>query len=124
MRLTDWEALVVCTVDRTRWPVSAALMAVLKLVSSRISPIIIISGSLPQNVFERMMEGDGVQTDFALFANGLVVLKDVFYRILKRDNMFFEVRVDMLDHGRERGGFAAAVERPPARCRAVIPQLF
>jgi len=27
MRLTDWEALVVCKVDSTKWPVSAALMA-------------------------------------------------------------------------------------------------
>ena len=35
MRLMDCEALVVCSVDSTRWPVSAALMAAVKLTSNR-----------------------------------------------------------------------------------------
>ena len=45
MRLTDWEALVVWMVESTRWPVSAALMAAVKLMESRISPIMMTSGS-------------------------------------------------------------------------------
>jgi hypothetical protein len=45
MRPTDWEALVVWSVERTRCPVSAALMAALKLMASRISPTMMISGS-------------------------------------------------------------------------------
>ena len=43
--MTDWAAFVVWSVDKTRWPVSAALIAVLKLMSSRISPIMMMSGS-------------------------------------------------------------------------------
>ena len=45
MRLTDCDALVVWSVDTTRCPVSAALMAAEKLMSSRISPIMITSGA-------------------------------------------------------------------------------
>ena len=41
----DCDALVVCSVDRTRCPVSAALIAAEKLMSSRISPIMMMSGS-------------------------------------------------------------------------------
>ena len=38
-------AVVVWSVDKTRWPVSAALIAAVKLMSSRISPTMMMSGS-------------------------------------------------------------------------------
>ncbi len=45
IRLTLSAASIVCTVDSTRWPVSAADSAVRTVSSSRISPIRITSGS-------------------------------------------------------------------------------
>ena len=45
MRLTDSGASRVCTVDSTRWPVSAADRAARTVSSSRISPMRITSGS-------------------------------------------------------------------------------
>ena len=45
MRSTASEALPVCSVPKTRWPVSAAVMAVSMVSRSRISPISITLGS-------------------------------------------------------------------------------
>ncbi len=45
MRLIDSAASIVCSVESTRWPVSAADRAVWTVSSSRISPIRITSGS-------------------------------------------------------------------------------
>src|ERR1019366_5507459 len=61
---------------------------------------------LPQNVLERVMKGEGVQADFALLDHGLIVFENIFDRIFKGDEMFFEIGVDVFDHRRERGGFA------------------
>ena len=44
-RLSVWVASVVCRVEKTRCPVSAALSAVSRVSMSRISPIRITSGS-------------------------------------------------------------------------------
>ena len=44
-REMDCGASMVCRVDRTRCPVSAALIAARKLMASRISPIMMTSGS-------------------------------------------------------------------------------
>ncbi|MCY1375425.1 hypothetical protein D9M68_662130 [compost metagenome] len=44
-RVTVSGALLVCSVDSTRWPVSEASMAVLAVSASRISPTMITSGS-------------------------------------------------------------------------------
>src|SRR6478735_3957884 len=44
-RLIVWVASVVCSVEKTRWPVSAALSAVSSVSLSRISPIRMTSGS-------------------------------------------------------------------------------
>ena len=43
--MTEAAALLVCTVESTRCPVSEARMAVLAVSTSRISPIMITSGS-------------------------------------------------------------------------------
>ena len=47
-----------------------------------------------------------VKADFALFNHGLIVFKDVFDRVFERDDVFFEIGVDVFDHRRERRGFA------------------
>ncbi len=74
--------MVVWSVESTRCPVSAALMAAVKLIASRISPIMMTSGILAQHVLERVVEGQGIQADFPLFDDRLVVFKDVFDRDL------------------------------------------
>ena len=107
MRPTDWAALVVCRVERTRCPVSAALMAAVKLVASRISPIMITSGSWRRTCFSPCLEGEGVQADFALLDDRLVVFKDVFDGVFQGDDVFAAVGVDVLDHRGQGGGFAA-----------------
>ena len=45
IRSMDWPALLVCSVEKTRWPVSAAVTAVWIVCHSRISPTMITSGS-------------------------------------------------------------------------------
>ena len=50
-RVTESAALVVCNVESTRCPVSAALMAAVKLTESRISPIMMMSGSWRRTFF-------------------------------------------------------------------------
>ena len=63
---------------------------------------------LAQHVFERMVKRQSVQPDFALFDDALVVLEDEFDRIFQRDDVLFEIGVDVLDHRGQGGGLAAA----------------
>jgi hypothetical protein len=81
-------------------------MAAVKLMASRISPHDV--RVLPQDVFERVMKRSGVQPHLALFDDGLVVLKNEFNRVFNRDDVLFEIRVDVFHHRRQRGGLAAA----------------
>src|SRR3954468_7775972 len=61
---------------------------------------------LAQNVFEALIEGDGVEADFALFNGGFDVFKNELDRIFESNNVIGVVLVDVLDHGGQRGGFA------------------
>ena len=54
------------------------------------------------------MERHGVQADLALLDDALVVLEDVFDGVFERDDVLFEVGVDVFDHRGEGGGFAGA----------------
>ena len=47
----DCAAVVVCSVEKTRCPVSAALIAAVKVVASRISPSMMMSGSWRKTCF-------------------------------------------------------------------------
>jgi hypothetical protein len=49
MRVTALAASFVCSVEKTRWPVSAARMAMSAVSLSRTSPIIMMSGSWRRN---------------------------------------------------------------------------
>jgi len=42
--------------------------------------------------------------------DGLVVFKDIFNRVFERDDVLFEIGIDVLDHRGERRGFAGTVE--------------
>ena len=50
-------ASLVCTVDNTMWPVRAERIAISAVSRSRISPIMITSGVLPEDSPERAREG-------------------------------------------------------------------
>jgi len=103
----DCDALVVCNVDNTRCPCPAALMAAEK---TDVIPHFADHDDvrvLAQNVPERMMERNRVQADLPLFNHRLIVFKNVFNRVFQRNDMLFEITVNVFNHGRERGGFAA-----------------
>ena len=63
---------------------------------------------LAKHVLERVMERKRIKAHLALLDHRLVVLKNELDRIFQCDDVLFEVCVDVLDHRRERGGFAAA----------------
>ena len=63
-------------------------------------------GILTQDVLQARLEAAGVETDFALLDDGLVVLEDEFDGIFQCDDVLFEVGVDVLEHRRQRGGLA------------------
>ena len=62
---------------------------------------------LAQHVFERRGERRGVRVHLALMDDALLVVMHVLDRILDRDDVTRASGVDQVDHGRERGGFAA-----------------
>ena len=108
MRLMDCDAFVVCKRGQDQMP------GVRRAHRGRETDVIAHFADhddvrvLAQNVYERVMKGQRIQADFALFDDRLVVFKNVFNRVFERDDVLFEIVVDVLDHGRERGGFAAA----------------
>ena len=63
---------------------------------------------LSKHMFEGVLEGLSIQTDFPLFEHRLIVLKHIFNGVLESDDMFFVMGVDVLDHRRERGRFSGA----------------
>ena len=65
-------------------------------------------GILPQRGAQAGVESFRVETDFALLDDRLVVLEHVLDGVFHRDDVFAEIRVYVLDHGGERGGFARA----------------
>ena len=87
MRLIVSGASSVCSVDSTRWPVSAARSAVSIVSMSRISPIEDDVGVLTQRALETVRVGRRVEPDFALRDDGLGVLVDEFDRVLNREDV-------------------------------------
>ncbi len=53
------------------------------------------------------MERNGIQTHFALLDHRFLIGEDVFDRVFQSDDVLFLGEVDVLQHGRQRGGFAA-----------------
>ena len=63
MRSIDCAALLVCRVEKTRWPVSAAVIAVCIVFQSRISPTMMTSGSCRNMFFRASLKlGESVET--------------------------------------------------------------
>ena len=107
MRLTDCAALVVCNVEKHQ--VAGVRGAHGGREADRIAHFTDHDDVrvLPQHVLERVMKRKRVQSHLALFDDALVVLEHVLDGVFQRDDVLFEVGVDVLDHRRQRGGFAA-----------------
>ena len=97
-------AVSVCSVVKTRWPVSAAWIAILAVSASRISPTMITSGSWrtkARSAVAKVRPIDGFTCDW------LTPLDLVLDRILDGQDLAGRL-IEHRQHGRERRGFAAA----------------
>ena len=114
-------ALCVCSVPKTRWPVSAAVSAVEIVSRSRISPTRITSGSWRSAARSASAKLVGVGADLALVDDALLVPVHELDRVLDRDDVVGARAVDLVDHRRERrrlaGAGRAGDEDEPARLR-------
>ena len=108
MRLTVPWAPVVCSVAKTTWPVSAAVIAASIVSRSRISPTRITSGSCRKAAADGLGETRHVHAQFPLVDRRLLVRVVELDRVFDRDDMVVEVLVDVVDHRRQRGGLAGA----------------
>ena len=108
MRSIVCGALCVCSVAKTRWPVSAAVSAVEIVSRSRISPTRITSGSWRSAAFRASAEGLRVGADLALVDDALLVAVEELDRVLDGHDVLLARLVDRVDHGRQRGGLARA----------------
>ena len=95
-------------VPNTRWPVSAAWMAVSKVSRSRISPTSITSGSSRTACFMPMLEILHVHADLALVDQALVVGEDELDRVFQREDVLAVVVVDPVEHRGDGGALARA----------------
>ena len=107
-RLTVSVASRVCIVESTRWPVSAALRAVSMVTRSRISPIMITSGSC-RSTRRRALANESVsRPDLALVDQRAAVDVEHLDRVLDRHDVLVRGPVDPVDHRREGRALARA----------------
>ena len=95
-------ASCVWRVAKTRWPVSAAVIAVEIVSRSRISPRRITSGSWRSAPRKRVGEADGVGPDLALVDDAALVAVEELDRVLDGHDVVVARAVDLVDHGCER----------------------
>ena len=107
-RFTVSVASCVCSVDITRWPVSAAARAARTVSVSRISPIRITSGSWRSAARSADRKSAVSMPDLALVDRRDVVLVQDLDRVLDRDDVDRLGLVDVVDHRGERRGLARA----------------
>ena len=108
MRSIDCAALLVCSVEKTRWPVSAAVMAVCIVFQSRISPTMMTSGSCRNMFFRASLKLGRVGRDLALGDRGLAVGEEELDRVLDRDDVDRPLLDDRAHDAGERRGLARA----------------
>ena len=87
MRSIDWAALLVWSVEKTRWPVSAAVITVCIVL-----PVAHLAdhddvGVLPEHVLQGLVEARRVGRDLALGDGGLAVGEQELDRVLDRDDV-------------------------------------
>ena len=103
-RVIEEGASFVCSVESTRWPVSAACTACSAVSVSRISPTMMMSGSWRSTVRRRAGEG---HVDLRPHRHLVEVLEHHLDRVLDRDDVDLGLR-EVLEHRVERRGLAAA----------------
>ena len=108
MRSMVWAASVVWTVEKTRWPVSAAVIASWIVSRSRISPTRITSGFWRMTCL-RASANECVSWPSSrwLMARHLVIVHELD-RVLDGHDMGVPVRVDVVDDGGQRRALAGA----------------
>ncbi len=97
-------ASLVCSVERTRWPVSADSTAIRAVSASRISPTMITSGSARS--IERRPVGEG-EAGLGVHLDLVDARHLVLDRVLDRDDVAVD-RVERVERRVERGGLARA----------------
>ena len=134
MRSIVCAALFVCSVEKTRWPVSAAVSTVCIVSTSRISPTMITSGSWRMALRSASRKlGVSVPTSRCEIA-AVLVDEEELDRVLDRDDVQRLVVGDLEDHRRQRRRLARARRagdehqpvgdlRQVARSRAAAPAL-
>ena len=95
----------VCRVEKTRWPVSAAVSAM-----SMVSQVAHFAHQddvrvLPECRPQRQGEGIRIRADLALVDDGFPVLVEELDGVLDGDHVAVPVGVDVVDHGCQRRGF-------------------
>ena len=108
MRSIVLGALEVCSVPKTRCPVSAAVSASEIVSRSRISPTRITSGSSRSALRSAFVEGVRVRPDLALVHEAALRRVDELDRVLDREDVGVPGLVDEVDHGGERRRLARA----------------
>ncbi len=108
MRLTVPWALLVCSVPKTMWPVSAALIAASIVSKSRISPTRITSGSCrrARRIASEKL-GTSTPTSRWLIVDLLVVVVELD-RVFDRDDVVVDGLVDVVDQAGQRRALARA----------------
>ncbi len=106
MRLIASAAELVCSVAKTRCPVSAMVSAACDGLQVAHFADENDVGILAQRVLERVGEAVRVAPHLALVDDAALVAVDELDRIFDRDDVSLALAVDLVDHGRERGGLA------------------
>ena len=118
MRLTACTASLVCSVENTRCPVSAAVSTVAIVSGSRISPTRITSGDWRRMLRSEPYELRRIVPDFDLLHDRAAVGVLVLDRIFDGNDVVAPLGVDQVDQGGQRGSLAAA-GRPGHQHQAV-----
>ena len=108
MRPTAWMASLVCSVESTRWPVSAAVSAVAMVSASRISPTRITSGVWRMMLRSVTGEIGRIAAHFDLLDDGAAVGVLVLDRVFDGHHVRRAAGVDEVDERGQGGGLAAA----------------
>ena len=108
MRSIVCGASCVCSVAKTRWPVSAAVSAVPIVSMSRISPTRITSGSWRSAALSASREGLRVGAQLALVDDAPLVPVQELDRVLDGHDVLVAGLVDLVDHRRQRRRLARA----------------
>ena len=108
MRSTVFDASMVCSVENTRWPVSAAVSAISIVSRSRISPTRITFGACRSAARSAARKRRRVAVQLALVHRALLVVVQELDRVFDGEDVLGAGLVDQVDHRRQRRRLARA----------------